>query len=489
MYRAGWILLVLGIVLPAFPAAGLYPSGPFALANALMWTDAFEAGRPTPPFGALVLFAFALFTNVVFFLPPVIGRRPILSWPARIFVVVALVVDVGLVFALPIFAQTLGYWLWLLGVTAIAWAGISMGDSATASTPVLKAPVPKVRHKPSRKNAPPANLPQARPPRALLGGPLLDRLATTEVPFVIWIALGWLVFWLAVTAIHHYGLDARLMVAARADEDAREATTLTRNFHDPGALIAPVDVFRFTQTLAQFEKETSNQVAVAVYEHAPQGALEEFTLRTAELSRLGKMGVDNGAILFIFRADHAARIEVGYGLEGVLTDAGTHRILEERLAPSFARGDYAQGIDDTLAAVMGQVREAYKSDRMPGAATILYRQVKAELPKLARKAWPAVSAIDTGGRLGIAFFGTMLVAILISGVWEAIRWGGAAATAALNLYSQRAIGRGIGKLEWAPLVDSMKVLILLGIPLAAAVGTVIVAGGGAFGGAGATIRW
>jgi uncharacterized membrane protein YgcG len=279
------------------------------------------------------------------------------------------------------------------------------------------------------------------------------------------------------------------MDAARVDKDARQATTLTRNFHDPGGLIAPVDVFRFTQALAQFEKETSNQVAVAVYEHAPRGALEEFTLRTAELSRLGSKGVDNGAILFVFPADHAARIEVGYGLEGVLTDAGTHRILEERLAPSFARGDYAQGIDATLAAVMGQVREAYKSDRMPGAATILYRQVKAELPKLVRKAWPAVSAVDIDGRLGISLFGTLLVAIIISSVWEAIRWAGAAVTVVVNLYRNRAIDRGIGKLDWAPLIDGAKVLILLAIPIAAAVGTVIVAGGGTFGGAGATLHW
>ncbi len=78
-------------------------------------------------------------------------------------------------------------------------------------------------------------------------------------------------------------------------------------------MFQPGDKDRFDRMLSGFEKETSNQIAVVIYPRVPSAVIDEFTIRTAELSRLGRKGLDNGAMLFVFMAERTARLEVGYG--------------------------------------------------------------------------------------------------------------------------------------------------------------------------------
>ncbi|HUQ29405.1 MAG TPA: TPM domain-containing protein [Usitatibacter sp.] len=446
-YKIAWILFAAAIVVPAFPAGGLYPAGPFAVAKAILWTEAFSEGRPGPSFPVLALFAFSLFSNLLFAYAPLLRKRARASRAAIILWITALAVNVGVGIALPVFLASLGYWVWLAAFATMAWALIGLQEPAAVAYP------------------------------------------NSDIAPIVWIGLAWLVFWLAVTAVHHYGFDEELQRAAAADERAEQAGTLTHHFNDPDGLVPEADAVRFARTLEQIEKETSNQVAVAIYREAPPGVLEEFTLRTAELSKLGMKGLDNGAILFVFVEQRLARLEVGYGLEGTLTDADTHRILEERLGRWFARGEYSRGIDETLAALVARVRDEYKSGRAPGEATILYRQLKAELPKFARKSWPVINAVPTGSRIAASIMATVLLGIAFSGVSQTLRLLRAAATAARNIHRRQPVAQGIGTLEWVSIFDMLKIAILLGIPVAAAVGTVIIAGGGTFGGAGATLRW
>jgi uncharacterized membrane protein YgcG len=241
--------------------------------------------------------------------------------------------------------------------------------------------------------------------------------------------------------------------------------------------------------LSNFEKGTSNQIAVAIYPRAPLGAIETFTIETADRSRLGRKGLDNGAILFVFVAERAARLEVGYGLEGVLTDVDAHRILDTLLVPAFAKGDYADGLDTALGAIFATVQDAYKRDRMPGKAAVFWRQLKVEVPKLLGQAWPALRSIPLEGRIGIAFFGSLLGLGIWDGLWQFGRLLRNLAHGAANLAARRPFSAGMESVGLDSIIDTFKVFGIALAFIAGAAGLVIVAAGGAFGGAGTLVHW
>lgn len=113
--------------------------------------------------------------------------------------------------------------------------------------------------------------------------------------------------------------------------------------------------------LEQFERETSDQVLVWVDRRIPEGfTLEDFTVRAAQKWRAGQKGRDNGVILFVFVDDRKMRIEIGYGLEGVLPDVLSHRIQEEQILPRFRSGDYPGGIEAGADAIMAGIKGEYK---------------------------------------------------------------------------------------------------------------------------------
>lgn len=124
----------------------------------------------------------------------------------------------------------------------------------------------------------------------------------------------------------------------------------------------PVDRARALDArLAQFERDTSNQLVVAIYPGLPPGAaLEDYTVRAAQAWGVGQKQRDNGAVLFVFVADRALRIEVGYGLEGSLTDAVAHSIIENELKPNLRAGRPAEALDAAVTAMMAATRGEYR---------------------------------------------------------------------------------------------------------------------------------
>jgi len=264
---------------------------------------------------------------------------------------------------------------------------------------------------------------------------------------------------------------------------------LTSYLDDRANLLKAGDASALTFALEKFEKETSNQLVVAIYPRAPEGSVEDFTIRTADRSRLGHKGVDNGAILFLFTEPRAARLEVGYGLESELTDVQAHRILEDNLAPAFARGDYFNGLDATLAAIFTIVEGAARDDRTPGTLVLWWRQIKAEWPKAIANAWPTLSGLGLGARMGITFFGSLLGMVLWSAVGQWGRFGGDVVRGVGNLIARRPFSTGMEAVDLDELWSSIKLLAMaVGASIPAA-GVVILAAGGAFGGAGALVRW
>ena len=113
--------------------------------------------------------------------------------------------------------------------------------------------------------------------------------------------------------------------------------------------------------LGDFEKETSNQVLVAIFPSLDGQVLEDFSIKLAEKWKAGTKKNDNGVILLVFRDDHAIRIEVGYGLEGPLPDALAGQIIRNEITPAFRQGDFDGGVLKGVTAILQATRGEYKA--------------------------------------------------------------------------------------------------------------------------------
>ena len=132
-------------------------------------------------------------------------------------------------------------------------------------------------------------------------------------------------------------------------------------FNDYAGVVPKETALQLNEKLAQFERETSNQIVVVVWPDFPSASsLEDFTQRTFQAWNIGQKGKNNGAVLFVFVNDHKMRIQTGYGLEGALPDATCFDIISNVIAPHFKRGDYAGGLAAGTDAMMEAARGEYK---------------------------------------------------------------------------------------------------------------------------------
>lgn len=112
------------------------------------------------------------------------------------------------------------------------------------------------------------------------------------------------------------------------------------------------------EKLAAFEARKGAQIAVLVVPTTQPEAVEQYAVRVEETWKLGRKGVDDSVLMVVAKDDRKLWIEVGYGLEGVLPDATTKRIIEEEIVPRFKQGDYpggiAAGVDRILRVIDGE---------------------------------------------------------------------------------------------------------------------------------------
>lgn len=100
-----------------------------------------------------------------------------------------------------------------------------------------------------------------------------------------------------------------------------------------------------TQKLAALEAQKGSQIAVLIVPSTKPEEIEQYSIRVAEAWKLGRKGIDDGVILLVAKDDRTLRIEVGYGLEGVIPDIAAKRIIDERITPRFRVGEFYEGID------------------------------------------------------------------------------------------------------------------------------------------------
>ncbi len=188
------------------------------------------------------------------------------------------------------------------------------------------------------------------------------------------------------------------------------------------------DIASLTQTLRDFEARKGSQVAVLIVPTTAPETIEQFSIRVAEAWKIGRKRIDDGAILVVAKDDRKLRIEVGYGLEGVLNDVTAKRIIDEVITPKFRSGDFAGGIsagvNRIIRVIDGEKLPAPAPRQGPGLLShidpsnpfvlfgivILGAILRATLGRL-------IGAVTTGGVVGLlAWFiaGSLGVSILLA---------------------------------------------------------------------------
>jgi uncharacterized protein len=140
-----------------------------------------------------------------------------------------------------------------------------------------------------------------------------------------------------------------------------EVPQLRGRVNDYANMLSPATAERLEQALAAFENSDSTQIVVLTVNSLEGENLEEYSIKVAEAWRIGQTKLDNGAILLIAKQEHKIRIEVGRGLEGVLTDLTSGRIIRGDIAPYFKKNDYDTGITAGVASIMQVVRGEYQA--------------------------------------------------------------------------------------------------------------------------------
>lgn len=141
---------------------------------------------------------------------------------------------------------------------------------------------------------------------------------------------------------------------------------LTQRVNDYASMISPEARTEIENRLAALEAEDSTQIAILTVPSLEGEPIEEFSIRVAEAWKIGQKKQDNGILLIVSKADRKARIEVGYGLEGRLTDLQSGRIIRGIIRPAFAKGDFDAGFLGATEAMIAAVKGEFRGDAAEG---------------------------------------------------------------------------------------------------------------------------
>jgi uncharacterized membrane protein YgcG len=444
VYAGAWIIFGLSLLV----------SRGSVIADAITFSRQLSAGVTPYGFVSILLFILGCFTNLILLATRIIlhSTRPSKAW--RILLIGSVINNaaIGACFYGG-YLKDASYWLWLLAFVTATWSLLRLPADPVVAPPKSRSWKKKVA------------------------------IDDETVPSLLWAWLAFTFFWIGVMIVAFIH-PSKLIAAAALPKPLKR---LTSYVDDLARVMPAADAARIDASLASFEKETSNQIAVVVFPEAPADDIEGFTIRAAETWKIGRQGRDNGAILFLFLKQRIARIEVGYGLEGALPDAITRQILDQQLASNIAQGNVAEGIDHTIAAMMERVRSEYTAGRAPGIVRTTLARLRSVFTVAAPQAWPFIRDTTADQRVGISFFLSLIGFGIADGLANAGRICANLARVATNLIRRRPLGFGTVPIQLDSLIDTIKLIAIAAVPLAGIV--VLIAGGGAFGGAGASIHW
>lgn len=140
-------------------------------------------------------------------------------------------------------------------------------------------------------------------------------------------------------------------------------TTLSKYVVDETGTLTQSELNSLLKKLENFDKETSTQIVVYMISSLNGETIEDVSYKIAEKNKIGRKGKNNGVLILIAKNDRMLRIEVGYGLEGVLTDAYTTQIRTREMNPSFKAGNFYEGINKGVDAIIAVSKGEYKADK------------------------------------------------------------------------------------------------------------------------------
>jgi uncharacterized protein len=121
-------------------------------------------------------------------------------------------------------------------------------------------------------------------------------------------------------------------------------------------VLGSTDRDRLERRIAERERATGTQVAIAMFPSLEGESVEDVSIKLAEKWRVGQKGLDNGVIIVVFVKERKLRLEVGYGLEAVIPDVVAGQIIREVIAPKFRGGQYAPGLEAAVDAIYARAQ-------------------------------------------------------------------------------------------------------------------------------------
>jgi uncharacterized protein len=155
------------------------------------------------------------------------------------------------------------------------------------------------------------------------------------------------------------------LFAGPAQAQLKPVPQLTARVLDEAGMLTAEQRQRLENVLADYETRTGSQIAVLLVKSTEPEVIEQYSIRVAEAWKLGRKGVDDGVLLLVARDNPSSlrrlRIEAGRGVQGVLTDAQSKRILQDTIAPHFRQNDYYGG----LVAGVGAISALLNQEKFP----------------------------------------------------------------------------------------------------------------------------
>lgn len=225
--------------------------------------------------------------------------------------------------------------------------------------------------------------------------------------FRVTVASGWSAFCLVLLFI--------CGIASAAVSDQVPIPPLQARVTDLTSTLTASQQAQLEQTLRAFEAQKGSQIAVLMVPTTQPETIEQYSIRVATAWRLGRKGVDDGTLLLVAKEDRTLRIEVGYGLEGIVPDAVANRITDEVITPYFKQGDFyggiQAGIDRLLRVIEGEPLPAPSFQTQRGATEGLMQLVP----------FIFFGVLVVGGILR-AVLGRFPAALAVGGVTSLILW-------------------------------------------------------------------
>ncbi|MCB1164996.1 MAG: TPM domain-containing protein [Leptospiraceae bacterium] len=219
---------------------------------------------------------------------------------------------------------------------------------------------------------------------------------------------------------------------------------LERPVMDQTGTLTDSEIQSLESKILALQNDQGSQIGILIIPTLDGIPIEDFSIRLADKWKLGRKGVDDGVIIIVAKNDRTLRIEVGYGLEGPIPDAKANRIVELIIVPRFKQGEFYEGLDEGLDAIISLIR----GEPLPSLDEVPLENQSSESGSSSHSTWIFIVVVVGALILRVIFNGVVGFAVMAPlGVllgWFFIGLSGGTIMAAIFAALIGAFGRGGG---------------------------------------------